>query len=75
LLADHGYVPSNPPEWIQALQPPLIMLGVASDDRKGLPSAEIEEFLKSYPHLRTDQNGWIKVTTDGEQMWVEVEKK
>jgi hypothetical protein len=25
--------------------------------------------------LRTDQSGWIEVSTDGEKMWVEVEKK
>jgi len=25
--------------------------------------------------LRTDQNGWIEVSTDGKQMWVTVEKK
>jgi hypothetical protein len=23
---------------------------------------------------RTDQNGWTELTTDGEQMWVEVER-
>jgi hypothetical protein len=25
--------------------------------------------------LRTDQNGWIDLSTDGKQMWVEVERK
>jgi hypothetical protein len=25
--------------------------------------------------LRTDQNGWIELSTDGERMWVEVERK
>jgi hypothetical protein len=25
--------------------------------------------------LRTDRNGWIKVSTDGTRMWVDVEKK
>jgi hypothetical protein len=24
--------------------------------------------------LRTDRNGWIELSTNGEQMWVEVEK-
>lgn len=75
LFADHGYAPSNPPEWIGALQPRLVLLGVVSNDCKGLPSDEVEEFLKSYPHLRTDINGWIDITTDGKQMWEEVERK
>jgi hypothetical protein len=25
--------------------------------------------------LRTDRNGWIMLTTDGERLWVEVEKQ
>jgi predicted membrane metal-binding protein len=25
--------------------------------------------------LRTDRNGWIELSTDGEQMWVEVERR
>ncbi len=29
------------------------------------------EAIEGYFLLRTDQNGWIEVTTDGEQMWVE----
>jgi hypothetical protein len=28
-----------------------------------------------YTLLRTDQSGWIEVSTDGEQMWVEVQRK
>jgi hypothetical protein len=30
--------------------------------------------VKGYNLLRTDKNGWIEVTTDGEKMWVTVEK-
>jgi len=30
--------------------------------------------LPGYPLLRTDQNGWIEVSTDGKKMWVETEK-
>ena len=37
----------------------------------GLPVLD----LPGYPLLRTDQSGWIEVSTDGKQMWVEVEKK
>jgi hypothetical protein len=29
------------------------------------------ETLEGYTLLRTDQNGWIELSTDGEQMWVE----
>jgi len=33
------------------------------------------EAIKGYTLLRTDRNGWIELTTDGEQMWVEVERR
>jgi hypothetical protein len=28
-----------------------------------------------YILLRTDRDGWIELATDGEQMWVQVERK
>ena len=33
------------------------------------------EALQGYTLFRTDQNGWIELTMDGDLMWVEVEKK
>ena len=43
--------------------------------RQGLPSPEILEAVQGYTLLRTDRNGWIELTTDGEQVWVEAERK
>jgi competence protein ComEC len=74
LLADNGYAPLNPSVWITNLNPRLILLSVAPDDRDGLPDRETLEALSGYSLLRTDQNGWIHITTDGQQMWVEVER-
>jgi hypothetical protein len=39
------------------------------------PAKEAERAVAGYPLLRTDRNGWIELSTDGEQMWVEVEKE
>jgi competence protein ComEC len=75
LLGDHGYAPANPPEWIANLRPQLALLSVASDDRRVLPSPETLEAVEGYSLLRTDRNGWIEVSTDGERMWVEVERR
>jgi hypothetical protein len=33
------------------------------------------EALKGRTLLRTDRNRWIELSTDGEQIWVEVERK
>jgi beta-lactamase superfamily II metal-dependent hydrolase len=39
-----------------------------------LPNSDVLETLKDYALLRTDQNGWIEISTDGVQMWVNVER-
>jgi beta-lactamase superfamily II metal-dependent hydrolase len=75
LLAESGYAPLNTPELISFLHPQLALLSVAPGDKTGLPSPETLEALEGYTLLRTDQNGWIEITTDGKQMWVEVERK
>lgn len=75
LLADSGYAPSNPPEWIEKLHPQVALLSVAAGDRQARPDPEVLEALKGYQLLRTDQNGWIELSTDGERLWVEVERK
>jgi len=75
LLADSGYAPLNPPEWIAALRPQVVILSVAAGDPDGLPNQAVVDSLKGSTLLRTDRNGWITVSTDGIGMWVEVENK
>jgi competence protein ComEC len=74
-LADAGYAASNPPEWIANLNPEIVELSVDAADQNGMPDSAVLESIKDYELLRTDQNGWIEVTTDGQQMWVNVERK
>ncbi len=74
LLPDSGYAPLNPPEWIAALDPQLAILSVGADDEFGMPPDATLRALEGYEFLRTDQNGWLHVYTDGEQMWVEKQK-
>ncbi len=74
-LADAGYAPSNPPEWIANLNPELVLLSVSAADENGMPDSEVLDSVKDYDLLRTDQNGWVEVTTDGTKMWVNVERK
>jgi hypothetical protein len=44
-------------------------------DLTGLPSPETLDAVQGDNLLHTDQNVWIEVTTDGKQMWVELEMK
>ncbi|MDX1436530.1 MAG: ComEC/Rec2 family competence protein, partial [Anaerolineales bacterium] len=75
LLAEGGYGPANPAEWIAALRPQLALLSVGAGNREGLPSTQTLENLQGYPLLRTDRNGWVEITTDGRRMWVEAERE
>ena len=74
-LADSGYAASNPPEWIANLNPELVLLSVDAADENGMPDSEVLESVEGYDLLRTDRNGWVEITTDGTQMWVNVERK
>lgn len=74
LLADQGYAPLNTPDWIENLHPQVALLSVAADDRDGRPDRETLDALGGYSLLRTDQHGWIEISNDGREMWVEVEK-
>jgi competence protein ComEC len=75
LLADNGYSASNPREWIGNLQPQVALLSVALNDRDGRPDEALLEALADHTLLRTDQNGWVQLRTDGEEVWVEVERE
>lgn len=74
-LAQSGYAPLSPVDWIDNLNPQLTILSVAAGDKDGLPNQETLDALAKHSLLRTDQNGWIEITTDGKQMWAQAEKK
>jgi competence protein ComEC len=74
-LAQSGYAPLTPSDWIENLNPQLVVISVAAGDQDGLPDQDALDALAGRSLLRTDQNGWIEITTDGKQMWVEVERK
>ena len=60
-----SYAPLNPPEWVARWRPQVVLLSVAAGDQYGRPEAETLEALEGYTLLRTDQNGWIELTTLG----------
>jgi hypothetical protein len=73
LLKDGGAAALNPPEWIAKLRPQVALLSAAADEAP--PDPEVQAALEGYTLLRTNRKGWIELSTDGEQMWVEVDKK
>jgi competence protein ComEC len=75
LLTESGHASLNPPEWILRWDPQVVLLSVAADDRLGRPSPEALDAVNGYTLLRTDRNGWLHLSTDGEQLWIEVERE
>lgn len=71
LLADGGFAPLNPPNWLHNLAPRLVLLSVAAGNPDGLPAPEVIEALDGYTVLRSDQDGWVRLVTDGQRLWVE----
>jgi competence protein ComEC len=74
LLASSGAADLNPPEWLQAWEPQVVLLSVAMGDRRARPAPEVLQTVRGRTLLRSDQNGWVHLSTDGEMMWVEVER-
>jgi hypothetical protein len=74
LLAESGFGPINPPGWIESLDPQVVVLSVAADDPFGLPDAGVLDSLEHTTLLRTDRDGWVDISTDGQSLWVEIEK-
>ena len=56
-------------------QPQVVLLSVEAGDAQGRSDPQVLQSLQGRTVLRTDQNSWIKLSTDEENLWVEVEKK
>ena len=52
----------------------MIELGETQDNRFGHPSAAALDRLGDALLLRTDQHGTVRLSTDGERLWVRAEQ-
>ncbi len=75
VLAHSGAAASNPADWSANLRPQAVLLSVSAQDRYGRPDPATLQAWQGFTLLRTDRNGWVEVSSDGEQMWVQAERK
>jgi competence protein ComEC len=77
LLTQSGYAPANPDQWLTTIYPQIALISVAAGDPNGMPAPQPLKTLQTVNAnlFRTDANGWIDIATDGQETWVEVEKK
>jgi len=75
LIAGQGEKGVISEDLVNGTNPQLVILSIGAGDSKARPDAEMIDLFENLMVLRTDVNGWIVVSTDGEHMWVNVENK
>jgi competence protein ComEC len=77
-VAHHGSSTSTTPEFLSVVSPGVAVISVGADNDFGLPDEEVvarlEDEVGPGNVYRTDEQGTITFTTDGEKLWVEVGK-
>jgi len=78
-VAHHGSKTSTSSQFLAVVDPEVAVISVGADNPFGHPSPEVVERLgarlgedKVY---RTDTNGTIEFITDGERLWVNIERR
>jgi competence protein ComEC len=71
--AHHGSCTSTTGEFLEAVDPEVVVISVGVENDFGHPCAEVLERLGHLPVYRTDEHGTVEVITDGVRVWVETE--
>jgi competence protein ComEC len=70
----HGSAYATGDPLLAAVRPAVAVISVGEDNWYGHPSPQVLERLEDSLVYRTDLNGRVKLSTDGERLWVEVER-
>lgn len=73
-VAHHGAADATGAPLLAAVRPAVAVISVGADNWFGHPSPQVLERLGDSLVYRTDLNGSVKLSTDGERLWVEVER-
>jgi competence protein ComEC len=72
-VAHHGSAYATGDPLLAAVHPAVAVISVGKDNWYGHPSPQVLERLEDSLVYRTDLNGRVKLSTDGERLWVEVD--
>lgn len=75
LLADAGGESCNPPSLIAGTRPLVTLLSAEAGRRRERPSPTVLSTLAGSNLLRTDELGWIELSTDGQALSIRAERK
>ena len=77
-VAHHGSDTSTTPEFLAVVNSQVAVISAGADNPHGHPSPEVmerlTEVLDEDKIYLTAENGTIEFTTNGERLWVEVER-
>jgi len=77
-VAHHGSDTSTTTEFLAVVNPQLAVISVGADNKFGHPRDEVlsrlEDRLGSENIYRTDEDGTVEFITNGERLWVRMEK-
>jgi competence protein ComEC len=77
-VAHHGSATSTGEEFLAVINPSIAVISVGEGNPFGHPSLEVMERLKvkvgQENVYRTDENGTIELVTDGERLWLRIER-
>jgi len=77
-VGHHGSDTSTTPEFLAVVNPQLTVISVGADNKFGHPDNEVTDRLKARLGAeniyRTDEQGTVEFITDGDRLWVKMER-
>lgn len=73
-VAHHGSCSSTTQEFLDTVNPELVVISVGAENDFGHPCPDVLDRLEGLPVYRTDRHGVVELVSDGRQMWVEAQR-
>ncbi len=70
----HGSRTSSTPAFLRAVRPAVTVISAGESNPYGHPSPTVLERLDGTLILRTDEHGTVRLSTDGDKLWVRTER-
>jgi len=74
LIPHQGSKTSSTPAFLEAVYPAAAVLSASATNPFGHPADEVMERYLGIPVFRTDQDGSVTVSSDGERLWIRTER-
>lgn len=74
LIPHHGSKTSSTAAFVEAVGPRAAVLSASATNRYGHPAPEVMDRYEGVPVFRTDEQGNVTVTSDGEGLWISTER-